>query len=120
MTASQAYFNHRGIRVVTRLTDFSGYWILVVATVLTVTLLLFAPTLELSRLVTFHNFSGLPEGEEPVWPPTDSLPWLFALGFLLAAYTITGFDASAHASEETIVAAAVFLGASSVRYSSQA
>jgi amino acid transporter len=27
--------------------------------------------------------------------------WLFALGFLLPAYTITGFDASAHVSEET-------------------
>src|SRR4051812_4612997 len=27
--------------------------------------------------------------------------WLFVLGFLLPAYTITGFDASAHASEET-------------------
>ena len=30
---------------------------------------------------------------------------LFALGALLPAYTITGFDASAHASEETIAAA---------------
>ena len=102
---SQAYFNHRGIGVVTRLTDFSGYWILLVAATLTVTLLIFAPTLELSRLVTFHNISGLPAGDEPVWPATDSLPWLFALGFLLPAYTITGFDASAHASEETVGAA---------------
>jgi amino acid transporter len=31
--------------------------------------------------------------------------WLFALGFLLPAYTITGFDASAHVSEETANAA---------------
>ena len=31
--------------------------------------------------------------------------WLFALGFLLPAYTITGFDASAHAAEETVGAA---------------
>jgi amino acid transporter len=31
--------------------------------------------------------------------------WLFALGFLLPAYTITGFDASAHAAEETVHAA---------------
>ena len=30
---------------------------------------------------------------------------LFALGFLLPAYTITGFDASAHTSEETVGAA---------------
>jgi amino acid transporter len=40
-----------------------------------------------------------------VWPPTSSIPWLFALGLLLPAYTITGFDASAHASEETVGAA---------------
>jgi amino acid transporter len=33
------------------------------------------------------------------------LLWLFALGFLLPAYTITGFDASAHTAEETVGAA---------------
>ena len=34
-----------------------------------------------------------------------NLAWLFVLGFLLPAYTITGFDASAHAAEETVGAA---------------
>src|SRR5205085_6984952 len=57
----------------------------------------------LERLVTFTNYSGK-TGHE-VWPETSSLLWLFALGFLLPAYTITGFDASAHTSEETIGAA---------------
>jgi amino acid transporter len=33
------------------------------------------------------------------------MAWLFALGLLLPAYTITGFDASAHTSEETLDAA---------------
>lgn len=37
-------------------------------------------------------------------PKQDSLPWLFCLGFLLPAYTLTGFDASAHTSEETLEA----------------
>lgn len=105
VTASQAYFNHRGIRVVTRLTDFSGWWILIVAALLTGALLLFAPALDLTRLVTFENFSGRPAGDNPVWPAMASLPWLFALGLLLPAYTITGFDASAHAAEETVGAA---------------
>lgn len=105
ITFSQALFNHLGIRVVTWLTDFSGYWILVVAAVLSVALLFAAPHFDLARLTTFSNFSGLPSGENPVWPATDSLPLLFALGLLLPAYTITGFDASAHASEETIGAA---------------
>src|SRR5262249_60881274 len=35
LTTSQAFINHRGIRLTTRLTDFSGYWILLVATALT-------------------------------------------------------------------------------------
>jgi amino acid transporter len=104
ITGSQALFNHLGIRVTTLLTDFSGYLILVVAAALTVVLLACAPALDPARLITFHNYSGLP-GSDPVWPKTDSLVWLFALGFLLPAYTITGFDASAHTSEETVGAA---------------
>jgi amino acid transporter len=107
ITASQAAINHRGINATRVLTDFSGYWILSVSIVLTVALLIAAPELDVSRLWTFSNFSGLPsaDGEDPVWPRTDSLLWLFALGSLLPAFTITGFDASAHAAEETVGAA---------------
>jgi amino acid transporter len=104
ITFSQALVNHLGIRVTRVLTDFSGYWILLVATVLTIALLSGASSFDLSRLVTFDNFSGMPEGS-PVWPKSTSLVWLFALGMLLPAYTVTGFDASAHAAEETIGAA---------------
>jgi amino acid transporter len=101
ITASQAAINHLSIRVTRVLTDFSGYWILLVSIVLTAALLIAAPELDVTRLWTFSNFSDLP-GDEPVWPRTDSLLWLFALGFLLPAFTITGFDASAHAAEETV------------------
>src|SRR5262249_10373351 len=59
-----------------------------------------APALHPARLVTFINYSGAAGGE--VWPATDNLAWLFLLGFLLPAYTVTGFDASAHTAEETI------------------
>ena len=83
-----------------RLTDFSGYWILLVTAVLAVSLLAFAPGLEPSRLITFENFSGSAGGN--VWPATLGIGLLFAQGLLLPAYTITGFDASAHAAEETI------------------
>ena len=103
ITGSQAAINHLGIGVTARLTDFSGYWILLVAAALTVCLLAFAPGLDPSRLVTFENFSGTAGGS--VWPATEGLVLLFALGALLPAYTITGFDASAHAAEETIGAA---------------
>jgi amino acid transporter len=104
ITFTQALVNHLGIRLTALLTDFSGYWILIVAVALTVCLLLGASSYDFSRLITFTNYSGERGGN--VWPEMTSLPWLFALGFLLPAYTITGFDASAHVSEETIGAAA--------------
>jgi amino acid transporter len=105
ITASQALVNHRGIRVTTRLTDFSGYWILAVAVAFTATMTAHAPSFDFSRLVTFTNFSGLPEGPEPVLPAQSNVAWLFLLGLLLPMYTLTGFDASAHTSEETVGAA---------------
>ena len=103
MTLSQALLNHHGNRWATRLTDFSGWLILTVASVMTLALLIATPHWDWSRLWTFTNLSGLPESA-PVFPRHDSLPWLFCLGFLLPAYTLTGFDASAHTSEETVEA----------------
>jgi len=96
---SQAVFNHVGIRATTILTDFSGYLILVVAIVLTIALLIAAPSIDLSRLFTFTNNTGDAGGG--VWPATGSAILAFGLGMLLPAYTVTGFDASAHTSEET-------------------
>lgn len=104
MTLSQGLLNHFGIRLTTRLTDLSGWLILGVSVVLTAVLLFAAKELEWARLWTFTNYSGLPEGGA-VFPRQENLVWLFALGFLLPAYTITGFDASAHTSEETVGAA---------------
>ena len=91
IVSSQAAFNHRGIRVTTLLTDFSGYLILVVAVVLTATMLFGAPHLDFSRLVTFTNNSGAPGGG--VVPANAHLLYVFLLGLLLPIYTITGFDA---------------------------
>ncbi len=101
--ATHAIFNHFGIRLTTLLTDFSGYWIFIVAVVLTVALLVFAPALDFSRLFTFTNFTGDPGGG--LWPQNGSLFVAFLLGLILVCYTITGFDASAHTSEETREAA---------------
>lgn len=105
MTASQALFNHLGIRVTRILTDFSGWLILIASAVFVVVLLAGATSFEPGRLVRFENFSGAPGGD--VWPATESIAWLFCLGLLLPAYTVTGFDASAHAAEETVNAAVV-------------
>jgi amino acid transporter len=104
ITGSQAAVNHLGIGATARLTDFSGYWILLVSAALTASLLAFAPGVDPSRLMTFANYSGSAGGG--VWPATEGLVLLFALGALLPAYTITGFDAAAHAAEETVGASA--------------
>lgn len=104
ITGSQAAINHLGIGATAKLTDFSGYWILLVSAALAAGLLAFAPGVDPSRLLTFANYSGSAGGG--VWPETEGLVLLFALGALLPAYTITGFDASAHAAEETVGASA--------------
>lgn len=104
MMISQGLLNHFGIRWTTRLTDLSGWLILVLSAGLTGSLLWNAPGLEWSRLWTFGNYSGVTVGGAG-FPRQDGVAWLFALGLMLPAYTITGFDASAHTAEETVGAA---------------
>ena len=96
---SQALFNHIGIRATTILTDFSGYLIFVVAIILTVGMLAYAPRHRLSA-------GSSPSPTTPAMrrrrlaadqQRAHGLP----AGLLLPAYTVTGFDASAHTSEET-------------------
>jgi amino acid transporter len=100
ITGLQALVNHFGIGLTARLTDFSGYLIFATAVALTLICLAFAQHWDISRLWTFTNYSGLPE-DSAVWPQSDSLLKIFLLGLLLPIYTITGYDASAHTSEET-------------------
>jgi amino acid transporter len=103
VTILQALFNHLGIRVTAMMTDFSGYIIFVTTAVLIVACIYFAPSIDISRLWTFTNYSGEAGGN--VFPASDNMLYLFLLCLLLPVYTITGYDASAHTSEETVKAA---------------
>jgi amino acid transporter len=103
MATSHALLNHFGIRVTTLLTDFSGYLIFAVAALLTAAMLLGAGTFQPARLFSFANNSGGPGGG--VWPESGSVLKMTLLGLMWPIYTITGFDASAHTSEETVNAA---------------
>lgn len=104
ITISQAMFNHAGIKATTILTDFSGYLILAGAVVLTVALVAFAPVdIDISRLFTFTNFTGDAGGG--LWPAHGTILFALLLGLLQGVYTVTGFDASGHTSEETRQAA---------------
>ncbi|HQU68375.1 MAG TPA: amino acid permease [Albidovulum sp.] len=99
ITIIQAIFNHIGIKATTFLTDISGYIIFATTAVLVLASLYFAPAIDISRLWTFTNYSGEAGGN--VFPQSDSIFYLFLLSLLLPVYTITGYDASAHTSEET-------------------
>jgi amino acid transporter len=99
ITIGQAIFNHIGIKATTFLTDISGWIIFATTAVLVVACLYFAPAIDISRLWTFTNYSGEAGGN--VFPASDNMGYLFLLCLLLPVYTITGYDASAHTSEET-------------------
>lgn len=100
ITFVQAVMNYMGIRATTLLTDFSGYLIFAVTLAIILGLVFGSPVeFDFSRLVTFKNYTG--EAGANTWPATGSLFFAFVLGLLHVCYTITGFDASAHTSEET-------------------
>ena len=102
ITGGQALINHLGIKLTAKLTDFSGYLIFGGSILIAIVCLFAAEHWDFGRLFTFTNYSGeagrqrLAVGVERLGVP---------LGLLLPIYTITGYDASAHTSEETLKAA---------------
>jgi amino acid transporter len=87
--------NTFGVKLVKRLGDISVWWHVIGVAVIFVALLV-GPDKKQSvgYLFEWQNNSE--------WSGGISTLYVFFLGFLLAQYTITGFDASAHVSEETI------------------
>ncbi len=99
--ATQALLNHYGIDIVTKATDLSGYLILALTIILIIALFAFSPVaLDFSRLMTFTNFTG-DSGGGVVPFRTGGIAFAFLLGLSYVCYTLTGYDASAHTSEET-------------------
>jgi amino acid transporter len=87
---SQALINHYGIQLVAWLNDFSVTVHIVGVVAIVGILLLFAPRQPLSFFV--HRQTA---NHSAYW-------WAFMLGLLQAQWTFTGYDASAHVSEETV------------------
>jgi amino acid transporter len=109
---SHAVLNHLGIRVVAWLNAFSAWYHIAVVLLLVGALMLKGFAQPTSFLLTRHQTDGF------------SYRYSFTIGLLLAQWTLTGYDASAHVSEETIdprrrapwgiflaVAVSVFFGA---------
>ena len=87
---SHAMINHYGIRLVAWLNDFSVTVHIVGVIVIVGALLWFAPKQPLSFFL------------QPATTSHSSYWWAFMLGLLQAQWTFTGYDASAHVSEETV------------------
>ena len=98
LSVLQALINAYGISVTARLTDFSGYLIFGTSLLIAIVCLTHTRNFDLTRLWRFANYSGKSGGD--VWP-SASAGWIFMLGLLLPIYTVTGYDASVHTSEET-------------------
>ena len=105
-----ALLNTFGIRIVTILNDVSVWWHIVgVAAIVLVTVVLnqHQRTDIGTVFSTFVNNTGS-GGDNPQWPGPILLGiplYVMLIGLLNAQYTLTGFDASAHMSEETHEAA---------------
>ncbi len=98
ITAVQALLNHFGIKLTTMLTDISGYLIFAATIVLIGMFLMAAPDMNVSKAFEFANYTGDAGGG--VMGESSAL-MAFLIGLLYPLFTITGFDASAHTSEET-------------------
>ena len=87
--------NTFGIRLVALLNDISVWWHLV-GVVVIVAFLLIAPKHHQSAGFIFFHFNN---GTGASFP--GNVIYVFLIGLLLAQYTFTGYDASAHMTEET-------------------
>jgi amino acid transporter len=89
-----ALMNIFSVRLVATLNDVSAYWHVIGVAVFALVLIIFADSHQsvswvFSETVNNSGLSGIP------------FLFIFFLGFLQAQYTYTGYDASAHLSEET-------------------
>jgi amino acid transporter len=92
LLAVQATINHVGVRLAARVADISVWWHIGVIAVLLVTVGILHPLHPLSYAFTqSYNQSGF-----------GSPIYAFLVGLLLAQWTFTGYDASAHVTEETV------------------
>jgi amino acid transporter len=106
MLVAHALLNTFGIRIVTLLNDLSVWWHLVgVAAIVLVTVVLNQHTrTDLGTVFSKVVDNTGAGGDNPSWPGPLLLGiplYVMLIGLLNAQYTLTGYDASAHMSEET-------------------
>ncbi|PPQ69401.1 hypothetical protein CVT25_004634 [Psilocybe cyanescens] len=98
---SQGLTNTFGVHLLHVLNNISVWWHAVGTTALVIAILAKAPNHQSAKFVfrTFIDNTGLPGSEG--WGDRANHAYVAVIGILMAQYTITGFDASAHMTEET-------------------
>ncbi|KAF8742321.1 hypothetical protein AX14_005190 [Amanita brunnescens Koide BX004] len=97
---SQGLTNTFGVRLLHYLNNVSVWWHAIGTFVLVIAILAKAPHHQSGHFVfkTFRDGTGL-DGEG--WATRASPAYVAIIGILMSQYTLTGFDASAHMTEET-------------------
>ncbi|KAF8966775.1 APC amino acid permease [Flammula alnicola] len=97
---TQGLTNTFGVHLLHYLNNISVWWHAVGTTSLVIAILAKAPSHQSAKFVfqTFIDGTG-PPGEG--WGDRASHVYVVVIGILMAQYTLTGFDASAHMTEET-------------------
>ncbi|KAI0804767.1 APC amino acid permease [Irpex lacteus] len=97
---AQGLINTFGVHLLRYLNNISVWWHAVGTTALVIAILAKAPTHQTGKFVfqTFIDGTGV---DGPGWSVRASPAYVVVIGVLMAQYTLTGFDASAHMTEET-------------------
>jgi amino acid transporter len=101
LSIAQALLGHYALKLSTHLLDWCGYLIFGVTILFVIMLIVANPHPSLSGAFAFVNTTGDPGGGVA---PAYGAFIAILMGFLYPLFTITGFDASAHVSEETVAA----------------
>ncbi|KAI0755586.1 APC amino acid permease [Fomes fomentarius] len=96
----QGLINTFGVHLLKYINNVSVWWHAVGTTSLVIAVLAAAPSHQSAKFVfrTFIDNTGV---DAPGWGERASPAYVVVIGILMAQYTLTGFDGSAHMTEET-------------------
>ncbi|KII84881.1 hypothetical protein PLICRDRAFT_45714 [Plicaturopsis crispa FD-325 SS-3] len=97
---AQGLINTFGVHILKYLNNVSVWWHAVGTTALVIAILAKAPKLQSGTFV-FTTFIDATGADGVGWGERASHAYVCVIGILMAQYTLTGFDASAHMTEET-------------------
>lgn len=95
---SQGLINTFGVHLLKYLNNVSIWWHAIGTFAVVISVLVAAPKLQPGSFVFTHFLDNT---GDPGWSVRASKGYVVMIGILMAQYTLTGFDASAHMTEET-------------------